>query len=142
MKKLLLLFLFIGSNCFSQIGEVKDVQKIHHLGYNNNMTKFHSLSYTEEENGKLYILNYRNMEYQHLDTFESISFYATDEELDYLFNFLKDFNDKDGKTLEIGKSQIFVKKMGKGIQIVNLTNKTKGWFFLLPKEIERLFGKR
>lgn len=145
MKNLFLLLFIIPLVSNAQIGEAEAVSEIVHVGYNNNMTKFHSLSYLIDNDGaKVYNLHYRNMEYQSIDTYESITFKATDKELDYLFNFLKEgINDKVGKTLKIGSSEIFVKQKGKAVQIDNITVGTaKSYFWLLPKELERLFGKR
>lgn len=145
MKTLVLLLLIIPLFSNAQIGEAEVVSETVHIGYNNNMTKFHSLSYSlDADGGKVYHLHYRNMEYQNLDTYESLFFKATDSEFEYLYNFLKEgLKDDVGKTLKIGSSEIFVKRMGKAVQINNITEGVaKSYFWLLSKDLERLFGKR
>lgn len=84
------------------------------------------------------------MEYQNIDTYEKIFFTATDEELEYFYNFLKEgISDKVGKTIEIGNHSLFVINMGKAVRISDVTEyKAKNYFWLLPKELDRLFGKR
>ena len=132
---------------FSQIGEVKSYDSPEEVlvGYNNKMTKFHKLSYSlNSDNKKLYTLSYRNMEYQHIDEYGSFSFSATDEEIEYLYNFfLEQMLDKSGKTIELGKNMIFARKMGKAVKISDMTpGVIDNNFWLLKKDLERLFGKR
>ena len=140
-----LFILFTIKISFGQIGAVEEIAEKVQVGYNNNFTKFHSLSYQKGDNGiKVYSLVYRNMEYDNVDTYETLVFTATDEELEYLYNFFKEgMKDKSGKTLELGEHKILVKKMGKGVQISDVSDyKTPNLFWLLPKELDRLFGKR
>ena len=144
------LFLIILLSAFSfvskgQIGNVTTLDEYTHIGFNNNITKFHDLSYKVDDEGiKTYALHYRNMEYQNIDTYEIIFFTATDEELEYFYNFLKEgISDKVGKTIEIGNHSLFVINMGKAVRISDVTEyKAKNYFWLLPKELDRLFGKR
>ena len=146
MKKLLLtLALLISFGSYAQIGEIKSAKEKTLVGYNNNITKFHSLNYIlTDDNEKLYTLNFRNMKYQQIDTYDSFSFKATDDELEYVYDFfIKQKEDKNGKSIELGDNTIFVKKMGKGISISNITiGVADNYFWLLPKDLERIFGKR
>jgi len=145
MKKLLLVLLFVPIFSFSQIGEVKNVPENILVGYNNKMTKFHKLFYSiTNDNQKLYTLRYRNMEYQHIDEYDSFSFTASDEEIEYLYNFfLEQMSDKSGKTIELGENKIFARKMGKAVRISDTTpGVIDNNFWLLKKDLERFFGKR
>ena len=122
MKKLLLVLLFVPIFSFSQIGEVKNVPENILVGYNNKMTKFHKLFYSiTNDNQKLYTLRYRNMKYQHIDEYDSFSFTASDEEIEYLYNFfLEQMSNKAGKTIELGKNMIFAK-----IDVFDVNNMSK-----------------
>tara|TARA_B110000483_G_C17801860_1_gene391693 strand:- start:41 stop:484 length:444 start_codon:yes stop_codon:yes gene_type:complete len=147
MKKLLLLLLFIPLLGFSQIGEVKSIDDPEEIlvGYNNKMTKFHKLSYSlNSDNKKLYTISYRNMKYQQIDEYGSFSFTAADEEIEYLYNFfLEQMSDKSGKTIELGENKIFARKVGKAVQISDMTpGVIDNNFWLLKKDLERFFGKR
>ena len=147
MKKLLLLLMFTPLVSFSQIGEVKSVDDPEEIlvGYNNKMTKFHKLSYSvNSDNKKLYTISYRNMKYQQIDEYGSFSFTATDEEIEYLYNFfLEQMSDKSGKTIELGENKIFARKVGKSVQISDITpGVIDNNFWLLKKDLERFFGKR
>ena len=145
MKKLLLILLCLPMIGFGQIGETTTITESIHVGYNNNFTKLHSLSYYVNEDGtKRYMLHFRNMEYQHIDTYDSFSFNATDEELEYVYNFFKEqMKNKQIKTLDIGGNTISASKMGKAVQISNISvGVPANYFWLLKKDLERLFGKR
>ena len=146
MKRLLLLLsLTLSLTAFSQIGEVKNnLEEVILVGYNNNMTKFHKLSYRIVDDQKRYTLRYRNMIYRSLDEYASFSFYATDEEIEYLYNFfLEQRTDKTGKTIELGKNKISAKKMGVSVRISDLTTGVlDNYFWLSKKDLERLFGRR
>ena len=145
MKKLLLILLCLPFIGLGQIGETKTIAESIHVGYNNNITKSHSLSYYVNENGtKRYTLRFRNTEYQHIDTYDSFSFDATDEELEYVYNFfMEQMKNKEIKTLEIGDNTISATKMGRAVRISNISvGVPKNYFFLLKKDLERLFGKR
>jgi hypothetical protein len=136
-------FLFF-SNVSAQIGKSENVIDQTHIGYNNNITKFHSLSYHVDDQGnKLYLLHFRNMEYQNIDVYCSISFNATDGELEYFYKTLKDgLIDKIGQTIDVGKHKIYIVKFGMSVQISDISpNTAKNYFWLTSKEIDRLFGK-
>ena len=84
------------------------------------------------------------MLYQHLDTYDSFSFNATDEELEYVYNFFKEqMKNKQIKTLDIGDNTIAASNTGKGVVISNISEGVlENNFWLLKKDLERLFGKR
>ena len=145
MKKLLLILLCLPMIGFGQIGKTTTIPESVHVGYNNNFTKFHSLSYYVKEDGtKRYTLHFRNMLYQHLDTYDSFSFNATDKELEYVFNFFKEqIKNEQTKILDIGGNTITASKLGKGVNISNISDGVlDNHFWLMKKDLERLFGKR
>ena len=84
------------------------------------------------------------MKYQQIDEYGSFSFTATDEEIEYLYNFfLEQMSDKSGKTIELGENKIFARKVGKSVQISDITpGVIDNNFWLLKKDLERFFGKR
>lgn len=108
------------------------------------------LTYNVDENTSdtLYTLTYRNAEYMHIDSYESVKFNGGTETLNALYDMFKGaFNSEDIKTYKqeakLGLSLILVqgyKSMGvKGVKF----STTKGYINpITESQLDKLFGKQ
>ena len=105
--------------------------------------KVPELKKTNVDNKDYYVLSYKNAEYQTIFDIHSIGFYATEAELEYLFNELKKgFKSKEELKLNIGKTTIMFRKfMKSNIYISNLDG-SGSWFSIPPNLFYELFGKK
>lgn len=142
----LILALF-SQNITAQIGEGKTVEKPILIGKATKMQDFPRLEkYTSEDDNPYYILSFNNLEYPNIDDIKQVDFYANDEELEYLFDFLMGcFKTKEVSTIDVGDQTLTIKKTAASLRIMVSFNKEpepSGWFYLSKKQTERLFGKR
>lgn len=142
MKSILVIVItFFTVSSYCQIGNSKELQKYYEVGgYGSN-----KLEYSIKDGIKNYILIYKNQEFAQISDMKSISFTATDEELEYLYQELKSMQSLESeKFLEIGNESIVVKPMSmKWINVyVNQASGLNGFFSLSPKQLDKLFGKR
>ena len=146
MKKILILFIFFTVNfTYSQIGTATKVKESITLGVANKMVGLPKLVFVKSDDDKKYFnLSYYNLEYAAIKEIQTISFYATQEELDYLFNFfMSGFDSKDEQSIALGDDSIIITKVSSSIRVfVSHKNDIDGWFYLSKKQTERLFGKR
>ncbi len=100
--------------------------------------------YKKEDGNNLYYLTYINLEYAKIRDTKTISFYASQDDLEYLFNFLMDgFKTKETRSITLGEDEITIKKKSLSIIVsVYHSNSTNGFFYLSKRQTERLFGKR
>lgn len=147
-KLILILFVCLFSqNIIAQIGTGKTVDKPILIGKATKMQDFPRLEkYSNEGDNPYYILSFNNLEYPNIDDLKQVDFYANDEELEYLFDFLMGcFKTKDVSTIDVGDQTLLIKKTASSLRITVNYNKEpepSGWFYLSKKQIERLFGKR
>jgi hypothetical protein len=145
MKKLLILIavLFITAPAYAQIGKSEEIAKWETIGIANKLMGFPKLQKTKVEDKDYYSIYYRNIEYQQLQDFKSFYFYATPDELSYLYDVLqKGGHNEEPTILDVGKGRISVKKKGPSI-IFNMyhpTGETDGWWFATPKQLGNMFG--
>lgn len=150
MKKyvvVVLLSIFLVQQNNAQIGEGKEVEKPLLVGKATKTPFGTSLEYYPRSDGRnYYVLTFKNLEYQKIDDIKSMFFYATDDELEYLFNyFIESLKDKETRTIDVGDQTLYLKKTAMSIRVTVTYNKDPepdGWFWLSKKQIERLFGKR
>ncbi|WP_242120947.1 hypothetical protein [Aestuariivivens sediminicola] len=148
MKKILYLFLFFGLLNFSnaQIGKGSEVEKPITVGVVNKLSGFPHLVYYPKEDKNYYFLNFQNNEYPNITDIKSVDFYATPEELDYLYDFLMScFEDKELHTIDVGDQTLVVKKTAMSIRITvdfNEEPEPSGWTYLSKRQLQRLFGKK
>jgi hypothetical protein len=89
----------------------------------------------------MYVLTYRNAEYDYIIDLQNIIFYGGEQDLNTLYNFLANADD-DFKKIKIGDNDIRVKKLKKYIMVtVYPDNDIDGYFILSPKHLKKLFGK-
>lgn len=144
IKKLVPLLLIIPFISLGQIGSTEKASVGKTIGkaewYGN---WYAELKKTNVDNKDYYVLSYKNAEYQTIFDIHSIGFYATEAELEYLFNELKKgFKSKEELKLNIGKTTIMFRKfMKSNIYISNLDG-SGSWFSIPPNLFYELFGKK
>jgi hypothetical protein len=150
MKKiftLLVLLCAIGtSNAQIQQFDVEKPKVMGKVGGSGSSPFYMSLEYFIEDSGSnRFILTYNDIEYKQITVLKSISFKATDEELNSLYNLLKARIEekKDAETnLKIGEDMVLIvtkKTMGQGVIYLAVTG--KGMFVLYTKTLNKLFGR-
>jgi hypothetical protein len=130
--------------CSAQIGEVETVDKGILIGTatgrENGMPELRKFKIKGEP---VYVMTYRNLEYQNIIDIQNFGFTATPDELEYLYQFLKDgFNTNEDRFLSVGESKLSTIKSASSIAVfVRRTGKPEGYFYLSKKQLDRLFGK-
>ena len=106
------------------------------------------LSFIETDNGNLYTLSYNDMKFTTISNTKAISFYATPNEVDILFNDMKgQFEKEIGEAYDIklGDADVRVERskyLGFSIlTIYIIKNNVQSFFYLTKKETDKLFGK-
>ena len=124
-KILLLLTLTLSLTAFSQIGETKEIEKYTLIGKTTNPYKWITLEYRDEETAsgeikRRHKLSFKNLEYPNINDSATLFFWATPEELDYLFNtFMEMCNvGKDvTKVLDLGEATLSLKGLYKSFDL-------------------------
>lgn len=103
------------------------------------------LKYAVEEGDTLYMILYRNDEYSHIASYESISFAETGGTLDALYKAMKEAVDAPKKTkssFQLGDERItlYTDRLS-GMKYVSIMTE-KGYFNIMPGQIDKLFGKK
>lgn len=139
MKTLILFLLFAGVS-FAQVGEAQSVEQSVVIGVAN-ATGYPELELYPENNQ--YILSYINEEYKIINDFSSLSFTATDEELNRLYLLIKQqFNNKEEKKLILGNDVIYLITSKNRVTVMATHNNgSTTWFYIYPNELDKLFGK-
>lgn len=140
--KLLLLVLFIATTVNAQISEASKSEAIT-VGRAMRHPGSPSLQYWEQGNDRYYSIIYQNTKYSITDI-KSIGFYASEEELEQLYNWFKaGFEAKEIESLNVGKGQLSRGKVGSMIMVfVREEGKTDGEFYLSKKGLDKMFGKK
>jgi len=101
------------------------------------------LVYHESEQGRYYMLTYQNLEYPTITDIRVVGFMADEEEIDYVYDFMKSgFDTDENRSLKLGNSTIRTFKSAKSIYVyVDHSDKPTGFFLLTAKQNDRLFGK-
>ena len=147
MKKILLLLLVIPFIGFSQVGkkEVVDI-KWTQVGKLTNPYKFVELEYKEYDGERTYKLSFQNMEYMEIVDIGTITFTASQEDIEYIRQTLIDGcllkKNAEAITLEIGQGTLLIRPMS-GKNNVRMYYDEKGktlkhtWF--TKKQIDKVF---
>ncbi|MGM0931949.1 MAG: hypothetical protein ACQEWD_00740 [Bacteroidota bacterium] len=142
MRILVTIFAFcfyLSSN--AQVGQAESVDEGEVIGIANKSVGLPKLEKIKVEDQNLFILTFYNLEYIALKEIDNISFYASNEDINYLYNFLQDqLKNKESKTLLLGDNEIMATKVSSSVRIDILGKDS--WFYLSRKQLERLFGKR
>lgn len=152
MKKILFSFvLLVSISATAQIREVEkskyqEIGKVSPGG----MAFISSISVMRDTavNGtNSYLWMYNNLKYSTITDIKSISFTASNEDFDGLYELLKTQLSADKgteKDLELGKSRITIKTIRNlGISSLTIYDLTGGggYFYLTAKQVDKLFGK-
>ena len=142
MKKILLLaVLFFGINLSAQISEVKNISWIK-VG----SVLEDKLEYNIVDSKNYYSWMYRNSEYKTITDFQSIGFFATQDELDSLYNIIVDLYNQPSKTekkLMLGKNEIMLSKSSDNVYVFQYKDGLQvGWTFYKKRQIDKLFNKK
>ncbi len=152
MKKVLFsLVLLVSISATAQIREVEkskyqEIGKVSPGG----MAFISSISVMKDTavNGtNSYLWMYNNLKYSTITDIRSISFTASNEDFDGLYELLKTQLSADKgteKDLELGKSRITIKTIRNlGVSSLTIYDLTGGggYFYLTSKQVDKLFGK-
>ncbi len=155
---LLLFFLLPGFITNAQIGESTKIEEEIVVGRafkDNGWQQPVTLAYTTTYKGKRYRLYYQNEEYLGADRYSSvidvtsISFYATEEEVEYLYNFLLEgLHSDETRKLDVGEGYIVTeisslsrKRTAVITVFVHNENGETSYFRLSKKTLDRVFAK-
>lgn len=151
MKTTLLAILtFIVSTINAQIKEVQTIkyEKIGRVPANNLafITSIEFAKDTTTQGTNTYLWSYKNLKYKQLTDIQSISFNATEQEFNSLYDILKNqiaAEKGSEKTMMLGQKSIkIVTEKMMGITSVTIYDiSSGGYFYLTSKQIDQLFGK-
>lgn len=149
MKKIslypFLVLLLITSSAFSQIGKAKEKKEKYTIGKLTNPYKYVELSYINVNDEKVYSLSFKNLKYQELTDICVVTFKATKEELDYLYDTLHSMTKAKGKSVDltIGNGKLTLN--GKRSQ-VDIYAKVEGqpskYTWLNKNQIDKIFARK
>ena len=143
MKKTLTLIsiLFITGTCYTQIGKPREVAKWETVGIANKLVGHRKLQKTKIGEKDYYCIYYRNTEYQQIDDFKNFYFFATPDDIAYLYDLFQK-GGESATVLDLGEGKISFRKKGPSI-IFNMYHpkvETDGWWFATPKQLANMFG--
>ncbi|MBO0340937.1 hypothetical protein [Flagellimonas profundi] len=148
MKTVLLSLAFLMSFnlATSQVGDVEVREEPVLVGTGHrNQRYLPKLQYQNTSEGRYYILSYLNAEYPNLNDAKVVGFFATEDDIEYVYDFLKGGYDNDeDRSLKVGEDVIRTEKtVSKKSIIVFVDHKDEpsGFFYLTTKQLDRLFGK-
>ncbi len=150
MKKYITLgLIFISLLGSAQIGQKVESKKSVLVGKVAPLGAFkEELNYVETDNGLLYTLSYNDMKFTATTNTKSISFYATNSEVETLYAEMKNQFEKElgnSYDLKLGEADIRVERSKYlGVPILTIyviKNGVQSFFYLTKKETDKLFGK-
>lgn len=133
--------MLLSINVSAQIGKAEKLEEYIEVGDGGSSR----LEYKIINGERQYLLIYKNSQYANIVDMKSISFISTIEDLEYLYNTLKSVQGaKDEKTITVGNDRLIIKPIGKKWINVLVYHKgdTEGFFYLTPKQLDKLFGQK
>lgn len=139
--RILFFMLLFPVFCWAQVGQSEPVESSVVIGVADRGVGLPKLEKVESDN--LYILTFINLEYPRMKQVESMAFYASNDELDYFYNFLKDqAKNKETQSLVLGDAKIFAHKVMGSVKVsVHHNDGWDSWFYLSKRQIDRLFNR-
>ncbi|MCO5725544.1 hypothetical protein [Robiginitalea marina] len=147
-SNILLLLLALLSSYLSsaQIGEVVTGRKGTLIGTGNGKIDGLPELRLYKINGEdYYVITYRNSEYNTFIDLQSFGFYATPQELEFLYNFIRDgLKSEERRTLKVGESTLMTNRfLSRQVAVhVFQVGKPDTYFLLNQNWLDRLFGKK
>jgi hypothetical protein len=144
---------FVLLSCISlsvsaQIKEVAASRSVEIGKVGGGLSYVSSLSVIRDTAINHYLWMYRNLKYTTITDIKSITFTASDEELEGLYNILKTQIGADKgaeKRLELGKNTLDIvttKNLGVASLVIYDLSPGGGYFYLTNKHLDKLFGKK
>lgn len=131
--------LFAGVS-FAQVGESKPIDKVELIGIANRAVGLPKLESIKTEDQNLFLLTFYNLEYPALREIETISFYGSNEDLNYVYNFLEgQLKSNESKTLVVGQNELMATKVSSSVR-VDIMGSDR-WFYLSKKQLNNLFNR-
>ena len=142
-------FLFLSILGSAQIGQKVETKKAVLVGKVAPLGAFkEELSYVETDNGLLYTLAYNDMKFTAITNTKSISFYASNSEVETLYVDMRNQFEKEvgnSYDLKLGEADVRVERSKYlGVPILTIyviKNGVQSFFYLTKKETDKLFGK-
>lgn len=147
MKVIIGLFILIQTiPMFSQVGEVEVKPEAILVGkVGKSKLSYPKLEYIDTELGRYFTLTYLNAEYDNQIDLKGTSFIGTNEDLDYVYEFLKaGYGNSEDRSLKVGKDDIKTSKTVSKNSImvfIHHHDSNMGYFYLTLKHLDLLFGK-
>ena len=149
---LISLVLLVSLDTYSQIGESRKADKLVEVGSIERILgdyiSVYSLSYLEKNGNKFYGLAFTNEQTLYDDNSPDqkiITFQATQDEFDYLYNFLLEgFEEKQIRYLDVGQDVIKTLPMTNRFLYIyiDFNDGTTASLKLKKKQLAKLFGKK
>ena len=101
------------------------------------------VSYYKTEKGKYYNLTYRNRDHMSFIDFRSISFFASDSEVEILYADVKGlFDSQKEKAYTLNDADVIIRPNGNKLYFfVSKPGETDSMFFINEKNLAKAFGK-
>ena len=150
MNKVLFLFLIPIISVYGQIQVVEESEKnsyeenligqVNQFDFGGVFIGIASLSKLKVIDGKqYYYMSWQNQEYSTIDDRVSVTFYASEQELDGLFDIFKSvFKNNSDKEVNVGDENFYLKRFSKKTLYIRTKD---GWFTVNPAALHALFGK-
>jgi hypothetical protein len=140
--------LFIGiflitSLTFGQIGASEEVTSWETVGIANKLAGYPRIDKTKVGEKVYYAITYINEEYTAIIDEKILYFFATPDEINYLYDALqKGVHKKESTSIDVGEGRINIKKWGNRnrFYIYHPLGETDGWFWITPKQLGNMFG--
>lgn len=143
-----MLMMYISTQTFSQI-DVLTIEKTVNVGEVKNAYSYVAgLSYVKDGDNRIYTMRYRDVQYTQLVDVKSISFGASEDEIEQLYQLMvtiAESNKGETRELKLGNGRMtLVATSSMGVKYVVVYAKDDapmGSFLLRRKDIDKLFGK-
>jgi len=128
---------------FGQIGAAEELPQWETIGVGNKLLGYPKLEKAKIGDKDYYALTYRNQEYTAIEDIKTLFFYATQDEINYLYDAIQKGGQKNESTsINVGEGRISVKKVAASVRfgMFHPLGETDGWFWITPKQIANMFG--
>lgn len=142
------LFLLISTGVHSQVGQSQTKSEMESaLGRKEigsaTVSGYHIADFFKDEELGTYTIRYHNAEYRTITDYQSLSFKASEDDIDYLFNeILKAYKTDEPMTIRLGEQEVMFKRfMKKSMSVSPMGQGAVGFFYIDAQRLHNLFGK-